>query len=355
MKLVLVCNNNLFLFPFLTKYLSSFEKVAEYRIVFWNRDKSNYAHLTGSYIQYKKKCRSFFWKIINYFGFINFAKSIINKEKPDFVVVFNTQTAILLFRFLLKKKIPYIFDYRDESHEKHFLYKKLVEKCINKSVLTVFSSPGFLLLFNNINKANISICHNNKFDHPISINRPIEKTRVTLSFWGMIRYCDYFKKIINKLGNDSRFNIVFYGKNDLTLKKYVSSNHFNNIAFKGPYNEDEITTILSSTDLVINAYPNNSIQKNSLTCKMYEALCANLAMIVQKDSFMYSFLSERGYPVYPYECDAFDPNILYKWFFKINYSSIANHSKLILDEVANDNSQFSQKVLEVISKKYELS
>ena len=288
-KIILVCNNDLFLFPFLDKYLSLLKDKCKYKVLFWNRNENQFCPDHLIYKSYKNKKHSLFSKLLNYFGFVRFVKKELTLEKPDRVIVFNTQSMVLMHKFLEKRKIQFIFDYRDESHEKNPMYRKMVESCITDSLLTVFSSPGYLSLFNNIDPSKTVICHNNKYSSNLILNRKKNK-KIVLTFWGMIRHEDYFLRLISKISCDNRFEIAFYGLGYSKLKERSDKIHSQNICFYGPYVEKEIPLILSKTDIAINAYPNNSVQKRSLTCKMYECIFSNTLMIVQKDSFMHKYL-----------------------------------------------------------------
>lgn len=301
MNVLLIGSFDLYLLPYSDKYIAHLKRNnIDFKFIYRNRSCET-TKKEDFYIPFNcgmNSYKSIFFKIYNYIRFKKFVKYYLKDNHFDKVVVLATQTMFLFRNYLIKNfKNNYIFDYRDETYEKHFLYKKCIEKCIIKSYKTVFSSPGFKENFKNISDQKFVICHNNKLNVYAPVYFKKDFNIIRLCYWGAVRNIEYFKKIIQLFGNDNRFEMNIHGKGyDKQLFKYCKEyNNFTNVHIFGQFSQEEIHGFACENDYLLNCYSNNGIQKNALTVKMYEGINFNIPMIIQKDSYMDKYLSENDY------------------------------------------------------------
>lgn len=337
MNVLIVLNNDLFLFPFLRKYIKLIQKKSfDFKIVFWNREGNDYSNneYYDNLIEFKY-CMNSYTKKINkikgYFLFSKFLNRVLKNNRFDKLFIFNTQTAFLCRHFLKKYQNKYIFDYRDESLEQYSFYKKRVERIIKDSFKTVMSSNGYCNLFRDDISNKIVLDHNNKYSSFMKREKKIY-CKIRVSFWGIMRHNDYFEKLFMLQDNNPRFEFNIYGKGNINeLIAFCKNKKIINVNYCGEYKETDIPTIAETTDILLNCYPNESIQKYSLTCKMYEAIFLGIPMIVQKDSYMEKYLIENNYPFYSLDLsrnDLFDS--IEEW-----YSCNENINELIRQKFIN--------------------
>ena len=80
-------------------------------------------------------------KIIPFFRFKIFAQKIIKREKYDFIIVWNENTALLFSNLLLRQyKGRYCVNVRDKSSNK--IYQKCLDRIISKSCFSTMPSPA---------------------------------------------------------------------------------------------------------------------------------------------------------------------------------------------------------------------
>ena len=308
MKVLMIGSFDLFLHPYSKHYLKMLDSTnVEYRFIFWNRSGEKIEK--NSHIDFfdypMNTYQSLFNKIGGYILFRRYVLEYIDNFKPDKLIVLTTQTLFLIRKLLNKKyRNKYLFDYRDETYEKYFFYKNIVAKLIANSYFTVVSSLGFSELFPKIDKKKFILCHNVKDSFFYNNIKKTKSDVIRLSFWGMIRQTDYYKRVFSLFGNDNRFVVNMYGEGYVDeLKSYVLNNHFQNIFFFGKFQEDNLPLIAANTDILLNCYSNKSTQKNAITIKMYEGISYGIPMIVQKNSFMDNYLDYYNCPHYSFDFD----------------------------------------------------
>ena len=349
MKILLIGCFDLHMHPYYKKYFDILSETdCDYTMIYWNRSgKIDNNNLDKHLLPFNEKINTYASrksKIMSYIKYRKFVKGVINSKTYDKTIFLTTQTMVYFFDYaIFKYKNRYIFDYRDETYEKNALYKYLVNLCLKKSYLNVFSSPGFLTQFPKIPDNKNIICHNNKkYFSGVNLHK-IDCDKIRLTFWGQVRLPDYFLKLIKVFENDERFIVNFHGEGENDkLIKYVSNNCIKNVFFTGSYQQNDILKFAENTDFVINCYSNNSYQKLALTVKMYEAIDFKLPMIIQKRSYMENFLIANNYPFFSIDLD--DVNN----YDKIKTSLLeykVNFTDDVKKRIEKDESLFKQRIL----------
>ena len=141
-------------------------------------------------------------------AFLGFKKHIIKQLESynyHFVVVFDTQFAVLLSHILLKKYLrKFIFDMRDMSYEHIWLYRKRVKRLVDVASAVIISSDGYRKYLPE--SSSIFTTHNIMIDDLKQKGLRAKTSRnhstIRISFWGMIRDIDLNIQLIDLLKND---------------------------------------------------------------------------------------------------------------------------------------------------------
>lgn len=343
MRVLLVGSFDLHLHPYSEKYIRICkEQNIYFKFIYWNR--SGYAIPEEDYFEpfdYRMDTyQSAIHKVNGYLKFYRFVRNYIRKEKFDKIVFFATQTMVIFSRIALKKyKGKFIFDFRDETYEKYGFYKNIVKKCILASKNTVISSPGFKLLFSDVADSKFVLCHNTKGEFKEAKIEKVPCDKIRISFWGMVRQPKYYEKVFKVFGNNDKYVLNFYGAGyEKDMAEIIENNHYSNIHLNGKYTQDMIPNFAANTDLLLNCYSNNSIQKNALTVKMYEAIEYGIPMIVQKDSYMDKYLYDNGIDHISIDFDNFEDDS------NIDLSNKKSQTSLFIEEIRKDEDKFMDSI-----------
>lgn len=356
MKILIIGSFDLFLHPYVEKYISIFkEKNIDYKFIYWNR--KNICNNELNFIPFNFKLEynsNKIKKIIGYIKFYRYTKKIIKKYKFDKIIVLASQTMFLFFNILRKKyKEKYIFDYRDETYEKYKFYNKIIRESIKNSGLTVVSSLGYVEDLFNGYQNKIVLCHNIKNNYYPCIN-PLTSKEIRVNFWGLIREVDYYFRVFDLFGNDFRFVVNLYGDGNLQpILKYIQKKQYKNIFVHGRFEQKDIPIFASTTDFLLNCYSNKGIQKNSLTIKMYEGIYYGVNLVIQKGSYMEKYLIANNVQFLAIDFDNF--NVNNKENIKRNFIQFTGNDKIkvrdvLFDKFRNENQMFINRVINYIER-----
>ena len=121
-KILFVSIANLYLCPYIQKYIDAIGDRAQYDIVYWDRhgvDDGDYG--ARKTFVYNKRMTDFVskgQKLVGMAQYCHFAAKIIRREKYDGIIVLHSNAAVFLCSLLWGKyKGRYIYDIRDYSFE----------------------------------------------------------------------------------------------------------------------------------------------------------------------------------------------------------------------------------------------
>ena len=339
---------NLRIMQYLNKYTDILDKNnIEYEVIYWNRDggteEKTFKGRTICYEYNMNSYQAFQKKIAGFVKYTKFMLKTIKERKYDKLIVLTSQTAIPLYRLLLKKyNGRYIFDYRDITKEHLGFYKKMVKNLVENSYITPLSSFGFQKIIGESDKHIVSHnCSN------LKIQEIAHKTgeKINISFWGLIRHAELNKKICDAFGKDQRFNLFYHGDGFYhELKKYCEEKSYDNVVFTGRYNRDEILGFAENANIVHCVYSNNWITKNTLAVKLYDAIRYEKPIMVMKNSYLSEYLDG-----YDFKFDfQYSDNIaeeVYNWYMTLDRDKYGEQYKIICEKVNQDDKLFEEKVL----------
>ena len=347
MKILIIGCFDLVMHPYAQKYFDVLDRChVDYNMIYWSRsgDVTHGEHLIPfKYPLNTYSCRA--KKIKGYLAYRHFVLKQLKSGIYNRIIFLTTQAMVFFFPVALSRYDGhYIFDYRDETYESNYLYRAIVQRCIQHSYKVVISSFGFLKLFDEKYREKFILCHNTKENAIREMLIKVPSDRVRLTFWGQIRLPEYFIRLIGILGNDARFELAFHGEGSLApLQSYVKENQINNVLFSGKFTQEDIPKFAAETDILINCYPNDSYQKLALTVKMYEGIQLGIPMLIQKRSYMSEYLKKNRYPFLEVDFDnPVNSEQIKKYILQFHAMELSANT--IEDVIQKDQRVFKQKV-----------
>lgn len=196
-------------------------------------------------------------KIVPFWRFRRFAKKLIAKNKYDFIIIWNENTAVLFADVLLKLyRYKYCVNVRDIFEIP--LLKKLFNLVIEKSYFSTSPTPAeifgdkkyYITLYNRDTKIAEYVAKKKR------LKDRNEKLRIT--FMGLYASAPKtFQHTVDVFANDERFELCFYGDGfDTELMDYVNMKHIYNVVTGGAFLYENTYQYLEEAD-IINSYYNN--------------------------------------------------------------------------------------------------
>ena len=347
-KICFICLNNLYLVPYLSKYVEATD--ISYDVVYWNRHGVKETSSADSLFPFEytlDESLSKIQKVIGYMKFRSFAKKIIKENQYAGIVLLSTSAGMLL-KTELKKNYPqkYIIDIRDYTMEKNPLFFAIEKDLIKNSAVAVISSAGYE---NFLPKHDYIVSHND-IKIPSSIIRYFREDRlrmkdnkINISFIGLIRFHEQNKKIIAKFANDERFVINFIGKDALALRQYCQDLKVNNVNLIDQFPPEKTIDYYKMTDIINNLYGNNSkLLDYALSNKLYYAALLGMPILVCPNTFMEEIACGYGFG---YSVDLNSKNVcddIYSYYSNIDWGNFHEDCDRFLLTVNNDNQLFKK-------------
>lgn len=334
-------------------------KKSDVSVIYWDRDTKEDIKLLSCIKTYRYAVpMEDEWSILKkskrILGYSRFANRIIEQIKPDYLIILYSTTALTVWKQLFGNyKGKYIFDYRDLTYEKRLtFYSDFVKKVAINSEITFTSSDGFRRFLPSIDKVKTS--HNvpsNAMDI-MRENKPriMKGKKIVLAFWGLIRDYEITECIIDKLCNDCRYELHYYGRAqgkmlELMEKKDLKYSSFH---FHGEYHPEERMLFSQNIDILLNIYDDSGTMKYAMGNKYYDGLMFYLPQLCMENTFMGDRVQEKkvGLACNPFK-DGFEDSIVEYYTSLDNETfSMACKTELetIMDEVSKNNN-ILQKIL----------
>lgn len=290
-------------------------------------------------------------KKIKYMMFLPYAAHILNKNKYDFIIVWN-DVAIFMFASYLNRKYKkkYCLNVRDNMGYEKKSRKRRYEKVFRNATFNTISSKGYLdflpenIEYIPIHSLNLSVLEG--MNRHISMRQEGEPVRI--GFIGNVRFFDRNKKLLDVFANDVRFELHYYGTNAEVLEKYAEENGIQNTVFHGSFPVDDTKKFLENIDIMNNLYGNETINlQKAISIKFFHALYARIPVLVDENTYVGELAKQMGVGFEVHEIDESMKENLYKWYSCLDFDEIDRSCKSYLEEALKENNIFEQ-----ISKKY---
>lgn len=333
MKILIAGFSKIKYMPYINFYLDNLDKNNnDIHILYWNRDMksedlSSYKNYNlHEFRYYQEDDISKILKVKSFIKYKQTLKKIINYEKIDFIIILHSLPGVLINNFLKKKyKNKYIFDYRDLTYEKNYFYKNIIWKLVKNSKYTFVSSDGFRkylpkeYTYKTFTSHNLLIDSLNHRDDKQLYN--IESKKIRISFWGFIRHVEINKQIIEKISNDLRFELHYYGreqKEALSLKEFAKQLKSTNVFFHGEYTPKQRYEFIKSTDIIHNIYFDQNMML-AMSNKYYDGIIFKIPQLCLKGSFMAEKVESSNVGLVVDINDKDFTNRIFSFYKNINY------------------------------------
>lgn len=352
MKIAVVSTVNVKHMTLISKYTSLFQKKSiNFDLI--NIDKYGEDEDIGQTNQYKYKIHverewSFFKKLKKYIGFYGFSKKIIKENEYDYLVIWNSFTAVILFPMLLgRMRKKYILNIRDYAFEKNKIIYFFMSRLVSNSIFTTISSRGFLSFLPKSKKYIMMHSFNEDIlsEDLVTTQKRKPNEPIRICFIGNVRFFENDKKLLEVFKNDQRFILQFFGQNSEVLEDYANIHNIENVEFIGRFDHTKTRELLKKADVINNLYGYNNIALDTaISIKFYYALHLNLPILVYPNTFiaMESEKMGNGYIVNEVNPDL--PNKFYKWYMELNYDQMSLNCKKSLETIKKENEEFNNKL-----------
>ena len=356
MRICFVSMTNLFLCPYIKKYLSIIGDDIDADLIYWNRhgleentDKFNAFYSfdvsMNENISNKKK-------IYYFLKYRAYCKKIIGKNKYDKIIFLHNYMAILLESYLKRcYKRKYVIDIRDYSFESNRLFYFLEKRAIKNSGLAVISSEGYK---NFLPAHEYVLCHNDpqideKADNLYCLKPSTSAQPIQISFIGLVRFFEQNSKLIDIFGNDDRFRLAFYGQNSEVLQQYAREHNVRNVIFKGHFAPEETKKFYEVTDIINNYYGNESLSLiYALSNKLYYAATLHKPILVCKNTYMEEISKKYAFGITLDTTDKSCADKLYNEFRLLDWSKLNDGCSKFMNKVKRDNETFKKSITNFI-------
>ncbi len=357
MKIAFVAAGNLYLCPYIQKYLDVIAGKAAYDILYWNRHNVKEPDYGASQIYCYSapgdELTSRWKKLSGYWGFGLFCRKVLTKNHYGGVILLHTNCAILLNGVLRKQYYKrFILDIRDYSSERNPVYYA-IEKRLTESSYTNFISSAEYRTF--LPPGKYSIVHNN-ISIPEDTIANIRKTRGThhpirISYIGLVRFFEQSRKAAGSFVGDSRFLLNFFGKNAVRLEAFLSEHGYHSgLKFLDQFPPERTLSLYQETDIINGAYGNHTPSLDyAYSNKLYYAAALGLPILVSPETAMEKVVTQYGLG-FVYNPD--DPEIadkLYQYYTEINWEEFDHHCDAFCKMVSKDDQEFADAVQNFIS------
>lgn len=340
--------------PFLKKYTKELEAEGkDFEIIYWNRLQSE-TYEKWNTVVYEKKANlsdNKFQKMISFYKYRKFLKKTLKEKKYEKVIVLTTLTGMLIFDILLKKyRNKFIYDIRDYTFEKNYIYKFIENIIIKSSYFVAISSDGFREFLPKSSKYILS--HNivlEEVERSKNFKRQIS-SKVNLTFIGAVRHFEIDKEVVDIFGNDSRYEVFFhgFGLSYSMLKKYCVGK-FSNVFVTGKYNRNEKEKLLYESS-VINSYyaAEKFANKFALPNKYYDTLIYKIPLWANPDVYVGERAIENGIGL-NVKLNKNAPDEIFNLLNSMDWDTFDKNCDKELDTILKEDKIFVQKVKEFIN------
>ena len=285
-----------------------------------------------------------------YMTFLGYAKKILNREKYDFVIVWN-DVAIFMFADYLPRKYKgkYCLNVRDNMHYDEKLYQPRYQKEFENAAFCTTSSLGYLdflpkgIDYVPVHSFNLSVLEG--MQRHTGLRQEGEPIRI--GFIGYVRYFERNKKLLKTFANDPRFELHYYGKKADVLREYAEAEGIKNTVFHDSFPVEQTKDFMENIDVINNLYGNDTLNvRKAISIKYFHALYAKVPVLVCPDTYVGQLAKEAGigFEVDDDRIDAQMKDDLYNWYRGLDFAELEKNCEARLQQATEENGKFREMV-----------
>ena len=286
-------------------------------------------------------------KRIRYFRFRKYAIDILEKNKYDFIVVWNDVAIMMFADYLARKwKNRYCLNIRD-TQKKIWPIKRWFRIATDGAAFNTVSSDAYLpylpkgdyMLVHSYNKSMTEQC-------AVRTSFRSEGEPIRIAFVGKIRFIDYNEKLLDVFANDKRFSLGYYGIFSDELQKYAEEHGIGNVDFYGEFPIEDTWKYIDRTDIINNYYGNDTVnRRTALSQKLYYGIGLYLPVLATENTYTADLVNKYGIG---YSVGAIDENLpdkLYDWYRKNEFDEFKARCDRFMEDVTASQNLFEKTCL----------
>ena len=292
-------------------------------------------------------------KALRYMRFRKYAIEVLEKNKYDFIIVWNDVAIIMFADYLARKwKGKYCLNIRDYCRQDKKPLSWLFKWVIGNAAFSTTSSLGYKVFlpksdYIQVHSLNMPVLR--KLSPRAGFRNPDEPIRI--GFVGYVRFFEINSKLLDIFKNDPRFELHYYGSHSEYLRDYAKQNGITNACFHGSFPVQETNLYLEKIDIVNNLYGNQTKSLDyALSIKLYNGVWCRLPILVCPGTYMEKITKEYGigYTVKSYDDDMKDN--IYEWYRGLDFKKFNEGCERFIETVENENTLFDKAYYKFISQ-----
>ncbi|MBL4932597.1 capsular biosynthesis protein [Clostridium paridis] len=358
MKALIVLADNVYLTPYINFYISILDKLnVDYKIIYWDKN-GNEDICESRYIRFYYESLSKISKVLGYIKYRKFVISEVKKENYTILIPLHSIVSFILLDLLIFNfKNRYIYDVRDYSYERFFLYRIAQKILVSNSIMNIISSKGYEEF---LPRGEYYVTHNiphNDYKNYRQYQNSSYQT-IYISYIGLVRFMEQNEKVLQFFKNDKRFHLNFIGTNATQLKAFCEKNQINNVTLIDTFDFHETLNYYKNTDLIMNLYGNNTpLLDYALSNKLYYSACLYKPILVCEGTYMEK-VSEKYGIGFTLRMNAMEEkDVLYQYSVEMDRKKLIHNCDMFMADVYKDESELEielTKKLQDIKGKVEI-
>ena len=298
------------------------------------------------------------FKILHFLRMRNLVKKVLSESKYDFIIVWNQVTAMLFADIFTKEyKGRYCVNVRDYIFDKLLPIRLITKKIYKNAAFNTISSDAFrrflpntgnFIMFHSFNAEMLS-----QIKPRETIREPGEPIRIM--YIGQIGWLENVYALIDALGNDKRFELLFIGSGAENLSEYIEKKQINNVYIHGRFMPSQTVDFLKKADVIYNLYGYGNLHVDTaLSIKLYYAVRLNIPILVYENTYMQEIAEQCGigFVMHGMEFNGMADR-LYKFYHERNLTDSKNKCEAYIECAIQSQKDLCMKLEKVLNAEKE--
>jgi len=293
-------------------------------------------------------------KLAHYWRMRPFARKILKENEYDFVVVWG-ELAAFIFADVLKDVVPgrYCLNIRDYFYNKIAPVQWRLKTAVRAASFCTVSSEAYLEY---LPTGNFMMLHslNPRMLSGLEAKKTLRERGkpIRILYLGLIARLEYVHKLIDELGNDDRYELVFAGIGAEHVDEYIAGKDIRNVVTYGRFPQSETAKYLEQADVLYNLYGHGNRHFDlALSIKLYYALFLNIPIMAFDHTHTHSVAAQCEL-AFSVDCDDFSGmgDRLYDWYYSVDVQKTGEKSRRYMQKALESHEELYRRITAVITK-----
>lgn len=286
-----------------------------------------------------------------FLAFRKYVKSVLSKNKYDFIVTWQATSAYILFDYLLLHyKKRYCLNIRDYIMENNIVARTILKILLKKCTFTAISSEGFLTFLPKYSYVKVNSINEQVLSGIKPVTTKNGSVPLKIGFVGNFRYMKDSSLLVDALKNDPRYELWFCGTNSEKIGVYASDNNINNVKVIGAFPVADTISIMSKFDIINSAFGNDAYDNSTLMpIRLYTAIALGKPVLANSGTQLSKEVTSKrlGFAVESYDSLGED---LMNYYTNLDQQSFIKYSTIYLEKCRQENKIFEEVLLKALCK-----